>query len=390
MTEVQAPQRESTTPKMDYRRRQEALRDRIGGEGVQALLVSRDCDIAYLTGFCGHDSLLLITGDGAFCISDNRYEEQLRPLESDGDVSGVIGTRHRLHETVADLVAQQKLTTLGIQADDMTVTGRAVIEGAVSGTNLVDTTGLVGALRMRKDESEIAAIRKAIDINLEALRAMLGQIALGMTEREIAALLEYEMKRRGASGTGFTTIVAVGEHGALPHYETGDTPLTEDTSLLIDWGCVVDGYNADLTRTFGVGRMPEKIAEIYAIVLDAQLAAIDAAAPGKTCAEIDAVARQYIDSHGYGDYFGHGLGHGLGLQVHEPPYFNHLQTEVVLEPGIVMTVEPGIYLPGVGGVRIEDDVVITEDGCRVLSSFEKNLDAVTLTPPDGSRQGTDT
>ena len=162
--------------------------------------------------------------------------------------------------------------------------------------------------------------------------------------------------------------------------------MIEAGTLLIDWGAVVDGYCSDMTRTFGVGTLPEKVRELYDVVLDAQLSAIDACAPGRVCAEIDALARGIIERAGYGEHFGHGLGHGLGLDIHEDPYFNDLETEVVLEPGMVMTVEPGIYLPGVGGVRIEDDVLITDVGCRVLTDFPKDPDAAVIDAA-GARSG---
>ena len=164
----------------------------------------------------------------------------------------------------------------------------------------------------------------------------------------------------------------------MPHYETSDAAIEDGSPLLIDWGTAVGGYQSDLTRTFAVNRMPEAIATVYPIVLEAQQAAIDAIAPGKSCAAIDQVARHVITEAGYGEYFGHGLGHGLGKEVHEGPYFNDLEENTLLEPGNVMTVEPGIYIPGVGGVRIEDNIVVTESGCRVLSSFPKALSDATL------------
>ena len=243
---------------------------------------------------------------------------------------------------------------------------------------MVESAGLVGRLRQRKDESEIAAIEKAIRINEEALRATLPQITVGMTERELSAVLEYEMKRRGGDGAGFTPIIAAGPHGALPHYETSDAVIENESPLLIDWGTAVGGYQSDLTRTFAINEMPDAITKIYPIVLEAQQAAIDAIRPGTSCASIDKVARDVITESGYGEYFGHGLGHGLGKEVHEGPYFNNLEEQTLLEPGHVMTVEPGIYIPGVGGVRIEDDIVVTESGCRVLSSFPKAFSDATL------------
>ena len=171
----------------------------------------------------------------------------------------------------------------------------------------------------------------------------------------------------------------LGHHSSVIHYLTGRTPIEEGV-LLVDWGATVDGYRSDMTRTFGVGSLPDKIAELYDIVLEAQQAAITACAPGKSCAEIDGIARGIIDRAGYGESFGHGLGHGLGLDIHEAPFFNQQSTDIVLEAGMVMTVEPGIYLPGVGGVRIEDDVLITDHGHRVLTSFPRDPSQAVLEP----------
>ena len=163
------------------------------------------------------------------------------------------------------------------------------------------------------------------------------------------------------------------------HHQTGTVTIGQGV-LLVDWGAVADGYCSDMTRTFGLGGLPAKISEIYQIVLDAQLAAIEACRPGKACIEIDSIARDLITTAGYGERFGHGLGHGLGLNVHEAPYFSRHAADAILEPGMVMTVEPGIYLPGVGGVRIEDDVLITDAGCRVLTDYPKDLDSIMLEP----------
>jgi len=209
--------------------------------------------------------------------------------------------------------------------------------------------------------------------------AALARLSPGMSELEFAAALEYEMKVRGASGPSFETCVSAGTNSAVIHYMSAGALIEEET-LLVDWGAISDGYCSDMTRTYGVGHFPKKIGELYDIVLDAQRAAIDACAPGRQCAEIDGVARGLITKAGYGEHFGHGLGHGLGLDVHEPPFFNQQATGVVLEPGMVMTVEPGIYLPGVGGVRIEDDVLITDNGHRVLTDFPKDTSEVLLEP----------
>ncbi len=354
------------------------LRQGLAQSKLDALLVSNPRDIRYLTGFVGDDSLLLVgAGAGAaVIISDPRYDEFLQPWQG-GHTEVVMGLRHRLAESVAAIAKRRRWSRLGVQAEWMTVAARRGVAEACAGRELVDTERLVGKLRMRKDDLEIAAIERAAAIQAAALAAALERLAVGMTEMEFCAVLEYEMKTRGSAVPSFSTMVATGPRSSVIHHMTGSAPIQPGV-LLVDWGATMDGYCSDMTRTFGVGRLPARIRDLYGIVLDAQLAAIDAAAPGKTCAEIDAVARDRIEAAGYGDRFGHGLGHGLGLDIHEAPFFNKLSTDVALEPGMVMTVEPGIYLPGVGGVRIEDDVLITEDGCRQLTDFPKDPDAVTL------------
>jgi Xaa-Pro aminopeptidase len=244
---------------------------------------------------------------------------------------------------------------------------------------LAQTTRLVSSLRMRKDETEIRHMRRAIAIAQDAIDAAIGQVRIGMSEREFSAVLEFEMKSRGSEAASFTPIIGAGPNSSIIHHMTGPTPIKPGV-LLVDWGGVVEGLCSDLTRTFALGQMPSKLAEVYKIVLDAQQKAIAAIRPGKSCAEIDAVARRVITDAGLGDKFGHGLGHGLGMDVHEEPYFNNLQTDVLLEPGMVMTVEPGVYLPGVGGVRIEDDVLITDGGCEVLSNFPKDFESMRIEP----------
>lgn len=363
-----------------YQRRQHALRRAFDSAGIDALIVTRDCDIRYFTGFCGHDSLFVLHGQGAICISDSRYDEALDAVRDSEAADVVIGIRHRLHESLPAIVQRNHIRRVGIQADHMPVARKAIVESHLKGAQIVDTVGLVGRLRMRKDALEVEAIANAIRINEAALDASLPNLHEGMTEREFSALIEFEMKRRGATAPSFLPIIATGAHGSLPHYETGEAEIANDATLLVDWGATVNAYQSDLTRTFALGSMPAKMREVYHIVLEAQLAAIEAIRPGKVCAEIDAVAREVITRAGYGEQFQHGLGHGMGLETHEPPFFNNLQTDVVLEPGIVMTVEPGIYLPGLGGVRIEDDIVVTDKGCHVLSSFRKDIDTAVLPP----------
>jgi Xaa-Pro aminopeptidase len=363
--------------------RQGRLQNRLTQLRLDALLINCEKDIQYLTGFVGHDSLLLVVagdaGREAVIISDPRYDEFLEPWRKAAAAAVVMGKRHRLHETVKLQCNLRRLKRVGIQADHVTIAGREKFADALGESRLVETKSLVSDLRTIKDDLEIAAIERAIDIQQGALTAALEQLTLGMSELEFSAVLEYQMKMRGAFGTAFSPIIGAGANSSIIHHMSGDTEI-QSGALLVDWGATVAGLNGDLTRTFGVGKMPAKIREIYPIVLEAQMAAIDAIAPGKICADIDAVARRIIVNAGYGEYFGHGLGHGLGMDVHESPYFNDLQTDVALKTGMIMTVEPGIYIPGVGGVRIEDDVLVTDTGARVLSDFPKDLNSAVIQP----------
>ncbi|MHC4218745.1 MAG: M24 family metallopeptidase [Planctomycetota bacterium] len=364
------------------RGRQQRLREALDGAGVDAVLIAHPQDIRYLTSFCGDDSLLLVSAGTPVIITDARHDEMLDPWRSSGIAEVEMGTRHRLEPSAREQCTKWSVRRLGIQAEHVTIAGRKGLAAVLGDDLLVETEGLVGTLRMRKDEEEIAAIERAAATHQGAIATALGRLSMGMTELELCAAIEYEMKVRGASGPSFGTMVATGPNSSMIHHASGPTPIGPGT-LLIDWGAVVDGYCSDMTRTFGVGEMPPKVRELYDIVLEAQLTAIDACAPGKTGAEIDAVARGIIERAGHGGHFGHGLGHGLGLDVHEEPYFNQLATDVTMEPGMVMTVEPGIYLPGVGGVRIEDDVLITDGGCRVLTSYPTDPEAMMLEPAAG-------
>jgi Xaa-Pro aminopeptidase len=240
---------------------------------------------------------------------------------------------------------------------------------------------LVAGLRLIKDASEVELIRHAARIQEAALLATLPELVKGagrITEQDVAARLEAEMKRLGSTMPGFATIVAAEPNGSLPHYRAGARVVERNRSVLIDWGATFRGYHSDMTRVVAMGRWPTKIREIYEIVLEAQMTAAAALKPGKTTAEIDALARGIITKAGYGEAFGHGLGHGLGLNGHEEPRLTHLLAPTVLRPGQVVTVEPGIYLPGVGGVRIEDDYLVTEDGAECLCTLPKDLRWATL------------
>ena len=358
--------------------RQNRLRQHLDAANADAVLLTHDRDIFYLTGFIGHDTFLLIWPDGAAIITDPRFDEQLDPWRHAPLGEVMMGVRHRLHETLGELCTRHGLSALAIASEHTTLAQHETLAQTLPDVSLRPVRGLVATLRQCKDDLEVRRIEAAAALQVEALNAAWPALEEpGITEQGFCARLEYEMKRRGASGPSFSTIVASGANSSVPHHETGHTAIGPGT-LLIDWGAHLNGYNSDMTRTFGIGAMPTRIREIYQIVLDAQFKAIEAIRPGVRCADIDAVARNHITDAGYGEYFAHGLGHGLGLDVHEGPYFNPLATDVELEPGMVLTVEPGIYLPGVGGVRIEDDVLVLDQGVRVLSSAPKELEQMTV------------
>lgn len=355
---------------------------------VAALLVTNPKDVGYLTGFLGGDSYLLVfagtsaSGSRArkpIVISDFRYKEELEPVQPLAEV--FIRARSMI-DAVAEVVAGAAELAgdarIAIQAEHMSVAEKAAIGRKIGAKRLADSTSIIARQRAIKDAFEVGMIRKAAKLQEQALLAVLPDLKPGLTEADVAARIEAEMKRRGSSEPGFQTIVATGPNASLPHYRPQQKKLAANKPVLIDWGAVFQGYHSDMTRVFALGSWPEKIAEIYAIVLDAQLAAAAALAPGKTTAEVDAVARKIIAKAGYAECFGHGLGHGLGLNGHEDPRLTNMLPPTRLEEGMVVTIEPGIYLPGVGGVRIEDDYVITARGADNLCSMKKSLDWCTL------------
>ncbi len=346
--------------------------------GADAMLVTNPTDVGYLTGFLGGDSYLFVPARGGrgsrpVVISDSRYEEELGEIRG---IADVFIRRTGLTEAVTEVVGGAG--TVAVQAEHLTLAEFAALEKRLGARRLVRTEGVIGELRKKKDETEIALIRRAVRIQQDALLAVLPAIAPGETEMAVAARLEAEMKLRGSTEPGFTTIVASGANGSLPHYRAGAAKIARNRPILIDWGAVYRGYHGDMTRVFVLGKWPAKIAEIYRIVLEAQEMAAAALGPGKRTHEIDAIARGHIRAAGYGDRFGHGLGHGMGMKGHEDPRLNPMSPDAVLEVGHVVTVEPGIYLPGVGGVRIEDDYVITPSGAKNLCSMPKGLEWATL------------
>jgi Xaa-Pro aminopeptidase len=350
------------------------LRAKLARAGHDAMLVTIERDIRYLTGFIGEASCLIVTAKRLICISDFRFEEERLSLRG---LAEVVMRKGSMPEAQREVIAGLKPASLAIQAEAMSIDARATLAKAVGARRVRDTVGIIAELRIIKDEIEVGLIKKAAKIQQDALLATLPTIKAGQTEAAIAARLEFECRVRGAEGMSFGTIVAAGANGSKPHYRAGNVKTAKGRPLLIDWGCVHGGYCSDMTRTFSLGAWPAKVREIYGITLEAHLAGIAAVRAGATCAEVDRAARSVIDRAGYGERFGHGLGHGIGLDIHEAPRL-FKTVDRPLEPGMVVTIEPGIYLPGVGGVRIEDDILVTPKGGRNLCSLPKDIQWATL------------
>lgn len=343
-----------------------------------AFLVSHPSDVAYLTGFLGGDSFLLVPTDASArptLISDFRYAEELEPHRP---LCDLFMREKTMIQTLRVLLPERVKGLVAVQGDHLTYAEFEALAEAVGRTSLVPTSSILLKLRAVKDAIEVENIRRAIDIQQRALLELLPTLRPGQTELEVAARLESEMKRLGSVDPAFPTIIAAQANGSLPHYSPGPVELKAHTPLLIDWGARFNGYRSDMTRTFTLARWPEQIRAIYPIVLEAYQKSAAALAPGKSGAEIDAIARDVITKAGFGDRFGHGLGHGIGLAIHEEPRLSHRGDASVLEPGHVVTVEPGIYLPGVGGVRLEDDYLITPTGAERLNSLPMDLQWATL------------
>lgn len=353
------------------------LRKSISESSVDALIISDPKDVGYLTGFLGGDSWLIVSSDRKkpVLITDSRYAEEVEPL---GSMLSIRMRTGQMSESVVAAVAEASLKTVGVQAEQITVAARDALSKALGAKRVVAVSGLVSKQRAVKDAGEISLIKKALKIQQEAMIATLPTIRPGQTELEVCARLEFEMKTRGSSEPSFTTIVAAQANGSKPHYHPSTTKTVAGKPLLIDWGATWHGYHGDMTRTFSLGRWPKAIREIYSVVLEAHERAVAALRAGVTNHEVDAAARRVIDQAGYGEKFGHGLGHGVGLNIHEGPSLGPRGVPVEMAVGHVVTIEPGIYLPGVGGVRLEDVYAVTERGCTRLTSLPRDLEWATI------------
>jgi Xaa-Pro aminopeptidase len=355
--------------------RAETLAGAMADRELDALLVTDLVNVRYLTGYTGSNGLALVGRGVRRFLTDFRYASQVEREVPDEWTRAMAA--QELLSTVPEHLPENT-TRLGFDDAHVSVQAHAKLAEALAGrVELVSAGGMVEALRAVKDDLEIVRIRAAAQLADEALDEVLEHGLAGRTERDVAFALEMAMRRRGAEALSFDPIVASAEHGALPHAVPRDVQIARDVLVTIDWGARHEGYCSDCTRTFATGdAIGDEAHEVYELVRSAQEAALAAVRPGPTGREVDAVARGIIDAAGHADHFGHGTGHGVGLAVHEGPRLSRTASDVALATGNVVTVEPGVYLPGRLGVRIEDLVVVSRDGHDVLSSLPKALQVV--------------
>lgn len=349
-----------------YSRRRSALLDALDALGVEGLLVTAPANVRYLSGFTGSNGWLLLTPSSAIFITDPRYAEQasIEVEEAERRVSST-----GLAATLTEVVELLGVAELGLEAAHVTLSLRHELE-AITDVDWIALEDVVEGIRRRKSSEEIDAILTALTLTERVMQEVAATITPGQTEVEVAAALEHACRCAGATHMAFDTIVAAGERSALPHGVASDRVIAATEPVMIDMGCVVEGYCSDITRMVWVGGAPDDAWwRLHELVDTARAAALAAIRPGKPAREVDAAAREIIAAAGHGEGFSHGTGHGVGLQIHEAPALS-ARSEDVLEPGNVVTVEPAVYLPGRWGIRIEDLVVVTEDGCERLTTLE--------------------
>ncbi|WP_336885104.1 Xaa-Pro peptidase family protein [Caldalkalibacillus salinus] len=345
------------------------LRAQFEAEGIDAILVTSRTNLRYVTGFTGTAGVALVTERDAIFITDFRYVSQAEEQVQD---FRVIKHNGALGETIASELQQQQVQRLGFEQDHVTFRTYREYETQFQDSTLVPVSQMIEKLRLVKDHEEIGMIKKAVHIADQTFEHILKFVRPGMQEIEVANEIEFHMRKLGATSSSFDIIVASGYRSALPHGVASDKKIERGDFITLDFGALYQGYVSDMTRTFALGTPDPKLKDIYDVCLQAQLRGVEQIKAGMTGKEADAICRDYITEKGYGEYFGHSTGHGMGLDVHEGPSLS-TKSNIALEPGMVVTVEPGIYLSGIGGVRIEDDIVVTEHGNEILTTSTKEL-----------------
>jgi Xaa-Pro aminopeptidase len=353
----------------EFEQRRRNLAGALAGAKVEALIVSSPASVRYLTDYAGSNGLLLVTEQDEHFFTDPRYAlEASRNITCKAHV-----TKRTLIEDVATVLKRKRLKKIGFEPAWMSVADHEKLKEKLRlGVSLEPAGGLVEALRAVKSQTEIGKIRRSVNLNSEAYARTLRRIRAGMREQEIAAELDFQMRVLGAEKTAFDTIVSAGPRSAQPHAHASHHRLTGNELLLIDMGATLEGYCSDMTRVSYLGSPPRQMRQLYRAVLEAQLAAIHAVRAGVPVAKVDATARQVLKQHKLEKAFVHSTGHGLGLEIHEPPRLAKKE-KAKLKAGMVITIEPGVYLDGVGGIRIEDTLLVTENGCQIMTPTSKEF-----------------
>jgi Xaa-Pro aminopeptidase len=356
---------------MNYAERLARLGARLGDFGVDALLVTNLTNVRYLTGYTGSNGAVVVRQGDAVFLTDFRYLQRVEPLREFVEVRQAKQDLIRFVSTRWEELAPGA-GRIGFESAHVTVAAHATLAEAAGSIELVPTIHVVEDQRMVKDAGEVAAIRRAAEILTPVYETLLDDGLAGRTEFDVAWRVHELVRRHGGDDLSFDPIIASGEAGALPHAEPRREPIAEGVLVTIDIGAKLDGYCSDCTRTFATGPISDELHEIYELVARAQLAGLEAVRPGVAGGDVDAMVRELVADAGHGEHFQHGLGHGVGLDIHEDPRLAAAST-ATLEPGMIVTVEPGVYVPGLGGVRIEDLVVVTEEGCERLTGYPKEL-----------------
>ena len=352
----------------EFALRRDRLMEVLRQARANAFLTAALPNVRYLSGFTGSNAVLLLTPDRALLFTDPRYQAQA-PRESDCEVKIAKGP---LSKEIASWMKRLRLKSVAFEQNRISFDDYQRLKEAAAGFRLKPLSGAVEELRMLKSPAEIATIKASVQLNSAALEQALRRFHGSMTEVDLAAEIEYRMRRLGADGPAFETIVASGERSALPHARPTDHPIQPDRLLLVDVGATVAGYASDMTRTHAVGKLSAKLRRMYRAVLESQAAAVNAVKPGISCGSVDRAAREVLRGYGLDKLFIHSTGHGLGLEIHERPRVGRKE-RMKLQSGMVITIEPGAYQEGLGGIRIEDTVAVTTHGCEILTPTGKEL-----------------
>ena len=352
---------------MDYQTRIISLRNKLKAIGADAILIEKKENYRYMSGFTGTFAYLVISNEDALILTDSRYTEQAVEQAPDYELVNFIGSN-----VIENILIEKNIKKLAIEGDTVTVTKYKDYQKIETLNEIIISSGIVEALRKIKDDEEILLIKKAVMLADEGFKHILKYIRPGITEKDIEMELEYYMRKSGASGASFDIIVATGTRTSMPHAIAGDTLVKNGDAVMIDFGCIFDGYCSDITRTVFVGKPDKEMKRIYDTVMRVQKVGIEDAVEGKYAADVHMTVSDMIDQAGYKGSFGHGLGHGVGLEIHELPRVSLFGSEALVN-NMVVTVEPGIYVPGLGGVRIEDMLVINSKTPIVLTESPKEM-----------------